>query len=43
MGGHKSKQPKSRIKSDQEMYGVHDGEPLASNEEIKKPAEDELG
>ena len=43
MGGHKSKHPKNRIKSDQEMYGVHGGEPLASNEEIKKPAEDELG
>ena len=43
MGGHKSRLPKNRIKSDQEMYGVHGGEPLASNEEIKKPAGDELG
>jgi hypothetical protein len=43
MGGHNSKKPKSRIKSDQEMHGVHDGEPLDSIEEIKRPAEDELG
>ena len=43
MGGHKSKHPKNRIKSDQEMYGVHGDEPFASNEEIKKPAGDELG
>ena len=43
MGGHKSKHPKKRIKSDQEMYGVHGDDPFASNEEIKKPAGDELG